>query len=158
MSKKYIDFVPAKKGGTEAKPEARTRGMGTRVKVGATRGVVRGATRGNARGVVREVAKTESVAVRPKPRPVASQAKGGMNPTYTIPNTPFINQAKVTKRPLSKNVYRKKIEATKEGAIKPVAIVSKPEKDSKAGLIIGIVITMILGAAAGTVAFLLLPR
>ena len=40
----------------------------------------------------------------------------------------------------------------------PEKIIAKPEKDSKAGLIIAIILTIILGAAAGTVAFLLLPK
>lgn len=80
---------------------------------------------------------------------------------YQIPKSPFINQASVVKRPLSgssKNVYQKKIKPTQEVSSGPVAIVSKPEKDSKAGVVVGIILTIILGAAAGTVAFLLLPK
>ena len=75
-----------------------------------------------------------------------------------IPKSPFINQAKVPKRPLSKNVYEKKIEPSKELATGPVTIISKPEKDAKAGRIVAIILAIILGAAAGTVAFLLLPK
>lgn len=78
--------------------------------------------------------------------------------TYQVPKSPFINQAKVAKRPLSKNVYQKKIEPTVDTTESPITIISKPEKDSKAGLIIGIILTIILGAAAGTIAFLLLPK
>lgn len=76
----------------------------------------------------------------------------------TIPQSPFINQAKVEKRPLSKNVYKKKIEATKEPKTGPVTIIAKPEKEKHAGLVVTIIVTIILGAVAGTVAFLLLPK
>ena len=97
----------------------------------------------------------------PKPTPVRSTPtpKPPVKKSYQIPKSPFINQASVTKRPLSKNVYHKKIEPTKEPATKqPVAIIAQPEKDKKSGLIIGIILTIILGAAAGTIAFLLLPK
>ena len=92
----------------------------------------------------------------------------------------FINVNKIEKRPLSKsvrakNVYAKrpviqktpvektvkkevKKEAKKEESKKPVVIITKPEKDSKVGLIVAVILTIILGAAAGTVAFLLLPK
>ena len=73
--------------------------------------------------------------------------------------TPFINQDKVKKRPLSKNVYRKRPSVAKTEAKQgPVTIISKPEKDAKIGLIVTIILTIILGAAAGTIAFLLLPK
>ena len=72
--------------------------------------------------------------------------------------TPFVNTEKVAKRPLSKNVYQKQVAPPKEEASGPVTIINKPEKDSKVGLIVTIIITIILGAAAGTVAFLLLPK
>lgn len=75
-----------------------------------------------------------------------------------IPKVAFVNTEKVIKRPLSKNVYTKKIETPKEEPKGPVTIIAKPEKDSKMGLIVTIIITIILGAAAGTVAFLLLPK
>lgn len=84
--------------------------------------------------------------------------------TYTVPKAPFINQDKVAKRPLSKNVYKKQIDALEKvppkGVIsdKTVTIIAKPEKDSKVGVIVTIVLTIILGAVAGTVAFLLLPK
>lgn len=71
-------------------------------------------------------------------------------------------KTEVKKRPLSKNVYQKKVVAMPPKEVKestePVTIISKPEKDSKVGLIVTILITIILGAAAGTVAFLLLPK
>lgn len=78
--------------------------------------------------------------------------------TYKVPKTPFINQEKVVKRPLSKNVYQKKVVAPKEVPKGPVTIISKPEKDAHVSLIVAVILTIILGAAAGTVAFLLLPK
>ncbi|MDO5451983.1 MAG: hypothetical protein Q4F56_02740, partial [Candidatus Saccharibacteria bacterium] len=77
---------------------------------------------------------------------------------YKMPSTPFINQNKVQKRPLSKNVYAKKVVAPKEEPKGPVTIISKPEKQAHVGLIVTIILTIILGAAAGTIAFLLLPK
>ena len=77
---------------------------------------------------------------------------------YKAPKTPFINQEKVVKRPLSKNVYRKEVKAPKEEPKGPVTIIEKPEKDAKVGLIVAIILTIILGAAAGTIAFLLIPK
>lgn len=86
--------------------------------------------------------------------------------TYAVPKSPFINQDKVKKRPLSKNVYRKQ-STVKSNDVKAmsgekggetVTIVSKPEKDSKVGVVVAIILTIILGAVAGTVAFLLLPK
>ncbi|MBR2855477.1 hypothetical protein IKG64_01555 [Candidatus Saccharibacteria bacterium] len=90
----------------------------------------------------------------------------GVNVAYNLPRTPFINQDKVAKRPLSKNIYQKEIDAlaksssTVAGGVsnKAAAIISKPEKESKMGVIIAIILTIILGAVAGTVAFLLLPK
>ena len=78
--------------------------------------------------------------------------------TYKTPKSPFINQDKVEKRPLSKNVYRKKVEGPKEEPKGPVTIITKPEKQAHVSLIVTIILTIILGAAAGTVAFLLLPK
>lgn len=81
------------------------------------------------------------------------------NNTFVAPRPTFINQDKVAKRPLSKNVYQKNIVATKEPGDKtPVAIIAKPEKESKVGLVVAIILTIILGAVAGTIAFLLLPK
>lgn len=79
--------------------------------------------------------------------------------TFVAPKPAFINQDKVVKRPLSKNVYQKNIVATSESGNKaPVAIIAKPEKESKIGLVVAIILTIILGAVAGTIAFLLLPK
>lgn len=78
--------------------------------------------------------------------------------TLKVSQARFVNTDKVVKRPLSKNVYQKKIVEPKEVPQAPVTIIQKPEKDSKVGLIVTIIITIILGAAAGTVAFLLLPK
>lgn len=93
---------------------------------------------------------------KPVEKPVENSKK---DETYKTPKNPFINRDKVKKRPLSKNVYSKKTEEkSKEEPKGPVTIISKPEKQAHAGMIITIVLTIILGAAAGTVAFLLLPK
>ena len=78
--------------------------------------------------------------------------------TLKVPKTRFVNTEKVEKRPLSKNVYKKKIVAPKEEPTGPVTIITKPDKGSHIGVIVTIILTIILGAAAGTVAFLLLPK
>ena len=70
---------------------------------------------------------------------------------------PFINR-NVEKRPLSKTVYPPKTAKVSEESSGPVTIINKPEKDANASLVIVILLTIILGAAVGTVAFLLLPR
>ncbi|MBR0467840.1 hypothetical protein IJJ53_02965 [Candidatus Saccharibacteria bacterium] len=75
-----------------------------------------------------------------------------------IPKSPFINQGKIEKRPLSKNIYERTIKSTEEKPTGPVKIISQPEKDSKVGRVVAIILAIILGAAAGTVAFLLLPK
>lgn len=76
-----------------------------------------------------------------------------------IPKAHFVNTEKISKRPLSKNVTpRKIVVAEEEKPSKPVTIIEKPEKDSKMSMVVAIIITIILGAAAGTVAFLLLPN
>jgi hypothetical protein len=77
----------------------------------------------------------------------------------TMRTTPFVNTEGVEKRPLSGSVATKKrIFVPKEEPSGPVTIIQKPEKDSRVGLIVAIIITIILGATAGTVAFLLLPK
>lgn len=75
-----------------------------------------------------------------------------------IPKSPFIAKAKVAKRPLSKNVYTKPAQPAKEPAAGPVTIISKPEPEGKAGMAIAIILTIILGAVAGTIAFLIMPK
>lgn len=91
-------------------------------------------------------------------KPVENSKKTGASGIYSTPKSPFINQGKVAKRPLSKNVYQKKITVPKEEPKGPVTIISKPEKQANVGLIVTVILTIILGAAAGTVAFLLLPK
>lgn len=78
--------------------------------------------------------------------------------TFKPPKTPFINQDKVVKRPLSKNVYTKKIEEPKGEPEGTVTIIAKPKKDKHVSFVVAIIVTIILGAAAGTIAFLLLPK
>ena len=78
--------------------------------------------------------------------------------TFAVPKSPFINQEKVIKRPLSKNAYVAKAPEVKLEKSGPVTIISKPKKEAHVSLIVTIIITIILGAAAGTVAFLLLPK
>lgn len=97
-------------------------------------------------------ATVKPAAVAKRPAPLGQRAK-------------FINTNKIEKRPLSAVAARKtplivpKVESEKpKKPAAPEKIISKPEKDSKAGLIIAIILTIILGAAAGTVAFLLLPK
>ena len=90
--------------------------------------------------------------------PLNRGAEQSKRETFKMPNSPFINQEKVVKRPLSRNAYQKEIVPPKEETKGPVTIIEKPDKDKKAGLIATIIITIILGAAAGTVAFLLLPK
>lgn len=102
-----------------------------------------------------------STSVKPVEKPVEkSKTKKSSKGTYQAPKVPFVNQEKVSKRPLSaKNVYpKKKIEVKTEEPKGPVTIIEKPEKQAHAGMIITIILTIILGAAAGTVAFLLLPK
>lgn len=111
-------------------------------------------------------AKSEKVGarrmIRGKNRPVEkvvekSKAENKKD-VFVPPKNPFINQEKVIKRPLSKNVYQKKVEVPKEESKGPVTIIAKPEKDAHVSLVVAVILTIILGAAAGTVAFLLLPK
>lgn len=90
-----------------------------------------------------------------KPADTPETAEGDSD-TYKTPK--FVNTEKVKKRPLSKNVYQKEVKAPVEEPKGPVTIIAKPEKDSKLGMVIAVIITIILGATAGTVAFLLLPK
>lgn len=88
-------------------------------------------------------------------------AKEPASDRYEMPKSPFINQDKVVKRPLSsKNVYSKQapVDRSAKQSNKPVTIISKPEKESHIGVIVTIILTIIFGAVAGTVAFLLLPK
>ena len=117
-------------------------------KITASRMPLMGKKPATAKPVAKPVAKATPV---PKPEPKKVE-------TLKVPKANFVNTEKVTKRPLSKNVYQKKIVAPEEKETTPVTIIDKPEKDSRIGLVVTIIITIILGAAAGTVAFLLLPK
>ena len=111
-------------------------------------------------------AKAAKVAVKKAVRPVEkhvekpekTEEKAEDRSKMKIPKSPFINQTKVAKRPLSKNIYERTIAPTEEKSTGPVTIISKPEKDAKVGRVVAIILAIILGAAAGTVAFLLLPK
>ena len=110
---------------------------------------------------VKVAAKKIEKPVKPVEKPVekSETAKVAEDKTkMKVPKSPFINQAKVAKRPLSKNIYECTVKPTEEKPTGPVTIISKPEKESKVSLVVTIIITIILGAAAGTVAFLLLPK
>ena len=96
-------------------------------------------------------------AKQPVEKPVEKPAETEAKKTYSVPKSPFINQEKVVKRPLSKNVYTKKAEPSKEEH-GPVTIIAKPEKENRIGIVVAVILIIILGAAAGTVAFLLLPK
>ena len=143
MNKKYMDFVPvdSKKTRTVRKRPAAISAPKVDIKEVKARNIASGRAIGS---VEKSVEKS-------------NKSKAEKN-TFKVPNPPFINQEKVTKRPLSKNVYQAKIKEFKEEPKGPVTIISKPEKDSKTGLIVTIILTIILGATAGTVAFLLLPK
>ncbi len=141
MNKKYIDFVPVKS-------QEKT------VKKGATRGAAKAPATETAEFVMSEVFKERVEKVR-------AGVTATKQPNVAAPRAKFVNTEKVAKRPLSKsakNVYTKKIVEPQMESTKPVRIISQPEKDSKMGLVAAIIITIILGAAAGTVAFLLLPK
>ena len=100
----------------------------------------------------------QNTSVRPVEKPVEKSKI--TRDTYKTPKSPFINQGRIGKRPLSKNVYpeKKAPVAPKAEPKGPETIISKPEKQAHAGMIVAIILTIILGAAAGTVAFLLLPK
>lgn len=144
MNKKYMDFVPnktakkvepqSKKVKLELKPKTEVKTVAMPRKMVPKKGTQVGAARKETQS---KVANKPKLPVRPA----------------------FVNTEKVRKRPLSKNVYPKKpVVPKEEKPTAPVTIIDKPEKDSKVGLIVTIIITIILGAAAGTVAFLLLPK
>ena len=142
MNKKYMDFVPAKP--APVKKVAAEKKRPTKV------------------APKKEVDELELSkmfeAKREKPRAGVTTGKVTSG-AFEVPRARFVNTEKVTKRPLSKNVYPRKVVIPEESEKpqEPVTIINKPEKDSKMGMIVAIIITIILGAAAGTVAFLLLP-
>ncbi len=90
----------------------------------------------------------------PKPQKIPKLKKAKRNEVKPA----FVNTEKVAKRPLSNSVGKPKTVVPEETPSGPVTIIDKPASDSKVGLIITIILTIILGAAAGTVAFLLLPK
>lgn len=99
--------------------------------------------------------------VKPVEKPVQKSTKTGASGAFKPPVTAFINSEKVVKRPLSKNVYQKQPAKKSIKTVEPkgpVTIIAKPEKDAHVSIVVTIIITIILGAAAGTVAFLLLPK
>ena len=106
-------------------------------------------------GVIEEIGEIE---IEETKTPIEQKVKKPADKIFKMPKPQFINQDKIIKRPLSKNVYRKKVVAPKEEPKGPVTIITKPEKQAHVSLIITIILTIILGAAAGTVAFLLLPK
>ena len=86
-----------------------------------------------------------------------STTQSNKKKSFKVPKPKFVNQEKVKKRPLSKNVYAKPIEQSNESK-EVVTIITKPAKDPHINIVVTIIITIILGAAAGTVAFLILPK
>lgn len=166
MTKRYMDFMPA--------PEKRPLS-----KVGITKPAPRVATpRPATKSAPRKTGQIEpdvNAVMRPreiKPRasistdaPKSSRQPEAKTPetpksskTMKIPASPFVNTAKVEKRPLSKTVYQKSTPLPADTPSEPVTIIDRPDRDSKAGFIVAIIITIFLGAAAGTIAFLLLPK
>ena len=168
MNKKYIDFVPVTPGqGGKTSTKKKTKTVRKNVDI-TTNGTHKKTRTESAEREVSELELSKMFGMRrEKPRAgVTVTAKKKNSRVFEVPKTKFVNTEKVTKRPLSstKNVYPKKsisVAAPKivspEKPSKPVTIINKPEKDSKVGMIVAIIITIILGAAAGTVAFLLLP-
>lgn len=187
MNKKYMDFVPAGRTRKPVKASKTTtktfasRTVGSAgVKTTKRTAVAHAPTRSSVSAGAK-LAKNQRVGVSMKeavrgPKSKAAEIKSAKQSeskiktetrksrsTFVPPKATFINQEKVVKRPLSKNTYQKRIEeklkdTPTELPQGPVTIISKPEKDAKVGIIVTVILTIILGAAAGTVAFLLLPK
>ena len=165
MNKRYIDFVPVTSG-TKGKPAARVKvgdfdgGVKTVSKTKVVSEMVQRAGDTGKTTKVSELTVSELFEEKVvKPQAGVTTGVRQNNSTVTVPRAKFVNTEKVAKRPLSKNVYTKQIVEPKEEIVtKPVKIIDKPEKDSKAGIVMAIIITIVLGAAVGTVAFLLLPK
>ena len=172
MNKKYIDFVPTKEAKTKSNARkdvaiASKRSEGAKLKTASTRNVKRSTA--SVRPIAVQKQKPAEIheaefGIIEELGPVKSSEQSVEKSTkitgkaFMVPKTTFINQEKVVKRPLSKNVYQKKIVTPKEEPKGPVTIITKPEKDAHVNLVVAIILTIILGAAAGTVAFLLLPK
>lgn len=109
-----------------------------------------------------EKIKAERILKKPVEKPVEKPAeeapKTSQNPFSTFKKIPFINTNLVEKRPLSKTNYRDRAPIPQEEESGPVTIIDNEGKGGRIGLIVTIVLTIILGAAVGTIAFLLMPR
>ena len=176
MNKRYIDFVPVKKGETGAvKTSSPKRGtvvasssVKTTVSTTRTRVVAPKVNTSSTSKVttVSRVSSAPRVASSPKASNTSKASRvvtvssnmPEMKKKVQAPNNRFIKNPKIAKRPLSNTGYKKEVKAQDEKPKGPVTIIEKPEKNSKLGLIVTIIITIVLGAAAGTVAFLLLPK
>lgn len=161
MNKRYIDFVPARPTVIQPRPV---------VKV--THTIAKTTDTVPAIAVEQteiEIIKSQKISDHSLKTPVKPVTTSSSRPVsferdplkaeFKAPAAPhFINTDNVAKRPLSKNVYEKPTPTEEAKPSKPVTIIAKPEKDSRAGLVVTIILTIIFGAAVGTVAFLLLPR
>ena len=98
------------------------------------------------------------------PAQPATPARPVSRPVPLGGKSPFIRTtATVEKRPLSNSVSQRKpatpaTPAVEEKPSAPVTIIEKPEKDAHIGIIVTVILTIVFGAAIGTVAFLLLPK
>lgn len=155
MNNRYIDFVPVKKGEAGA----------VKARVSSTPRVsssprVNNTSRTTKVPRVSRVSKTSRVSKATKVVPVdlgSPETKRAYAPIQA-PSNRFIKNPRIAKRPLSNTGYKKEVSAQDEKPKGPVTIIDKSEKKSKLGLIVTIIITIVLGAAVGTVAFLLLPK
>ena len=140
MSKRYMDFMPVKP--DNSKKEIEFSAGKKNVSTKAT--VAKGATTKKATEVG-ELEINEMFEAR-KAKTQAGVSYGGRKSDV----------ASYQKKVAEPEVTEESKDAKKSNA--PVTIIDKPEKESRFGLIMTIVITIILGAAAGVVAFLLLPK
>ena len=170
MNKKYMDFVPVSTEKVKKKTNSTTKSAAVSQPKKATvapNKVIGTAKPEELAARVAEINELEVSEIfeerKVKPRAGVST---GIKESKKADYKPKFVKTEVKKRPLSpnsrkvasKNVYEKKAAPKEEVASGPVTIINKPEKDSRVGLIVTIIITIILGAAAGTVAFLLLPK
>ena len=169
MNKRYIDFVPVSgKADGSVKPKVavpvRPRAVKSAPKVATSKAATSKAATSKVATSKVAAPKVTAPAKRPAIKPTSTRRERTSTPKYGViedyePKARFINTDKIVKRPLSRSVAPKKPVVVPEKEISdPARIIAKPEKDSKAGLIIAVILTIILGAAAGTVAFLLLPK
>jgi hypothetical protein len=174
MNKRYMDFVPAKVTKSESLPAKKVavdseKAVRPIPKVQPSKPTidkktvrpqyfVRKAENGAELGVIEDLGEAEKKKGVLSVEETVGKTKQDASKTFEVPKSPFINQNKVEKRPLSKNVYQKEVIVPKEEPKGPVTIISKPEKDAHVSLVVAVILTIIVGAAAGTVAFLLLPK